>query len=369
MRIVAVVGIRSQYIKLCALQRMLAKNKTLADNLEMIYINAGQHYDFELSDGFIDELGIDFDETLKYDDPDPIHIFSEMIHKLCELYRKYKSIKPIDYIMVFGDANTTMAAAVAASKVGIKITHVEAGLRLGNLNSPEEGNRIVADHLSTRLYVSNKADWKNIESEGLAKKSFFAGDIIQDLVLDLKSNGMLNRPIRYLSDSFHYYEENDYVIASMHRKENIRSRCVEPLFEVLNEMDCKVLFLAHPTVLDILSKLEYDDTKITVAKYIPYYDMLACINQCKYLITDSGAFQREAYYLSKRCLIRQDVAFWQHLVDIGAHINIGSTYEEMASGIDKMNGALLEQYPYTDYFGSGDAVERIFRNLMERENT
>ena len=365
MRVVAVVGIRSQYIKLCALQRMLKKNKQLDGNLEMIYVNAGQHYDFELSDGFIDELDIKFDETLKYDDTDPIHIFSDMIYKLCAVYRKYDNIKPIDYVMVFGDANTTMAATIAASKVGIKVTHVEAGLRLGNLNSPEEGNRIVADHLSTRLYVSNKADWVNIEKEGLTNKSFFAGDIIQDLVLDLKFGGALNRPVRYLSDSFHLYKEENYVLASMHRKENIKSCCIEPLFRVLGEIEQNVIFLAHPTVLDTLRKIEYDTNKITVVKYIPYYDMLACINKCCYLITDSGAFQREAYYLGKRCLIRQDVAFWQHLVDIGAHFNIGSTYEEMSLGIKKMNTALAEEYPNTDFFGNGTAVEQIIRNLME----
>ena len=364
MRIVAVVGIRSQYIKLCALQRMLKKNKLLDDNLEMIYINAGQHYDFELSDGFIDELGIEFNETLKYDDTDPIHIFSDMIYKLCALYRKYDNIKPIDYVMVFGDANTTMAATIAASKVGIKVTHVEAGLRLGNLSSPEEGNRIVADHLSTKLFVSNKADWTNIEKEGLAHKSFFAGDIIQDLVLDLKSSGVLDRSIRYLSDSFHLYEEEDYIIASMHRKENIKSCCIKPLFKVLGEIEHKVIFLAHPTVLDSLGRIEYDTSKITVVKYIPYYDMLACINKCRYLITDSGAFQREAYYLGKRCLIRQDVAFWQHLVDVGVHFNIGSTYKDMCLGINKMNIALTEEYPRTDYFGDGTAVERIIRSLI-----
>ncbi len=346
------------------MQRMIKKKALTNKELDIIYIDAGQHYDYELSDGFISELGIHFDETLKYGSADPLRIFSDMIFNLCALFQKYNSIEPVDYIMVFGDANTTMAASIAASKVGIKLTHVEAGLRLGNMGSPEEGNRIVADHLSTRLYVSNKADWSNIEKEGLQEKSVFTGDIIQDLVVDLKSNGTLERPISYLSDSFHLYDESDFVVASMHRKENIKANCIEPLFKVLNQIESKVIFLAHPTVLESLSKIKYDTQKITIARYIPYYDMLTCIDRSKYLITDSGAFQREAYYLSKRCLIRQDVAFWQHLVDIGAHFNIGTSYDDMINGVDKMNVALMQNYPHTDYFGEGNAVERIINDLV-----
>ena len=365
MKVVAVVGIRSQYIKLCALQRMLDKQKLFYGDLDIVYINAGQHYDYELSQGFIDELNISFDESIEYDYTDPIRIFSDMVYKLYLLFLKHNSISPIDYVMVFGDANTTMAAAVAASKAGIKVTHVEAGLRLGNLNSPEEGNRIVADHLSTKLYVSNRADWANILKEGLDNKSFFTGDIIQDLVMDIKLNGLLDRPIRYLSDSFHQYTESNYVVASLHRKENIKSGCIEPLFQVLNDIEHNVIFLAHPTVLDSLKKIRYDTKKITIAQYMPYYDMLACINSSQFLITDSGAFQREAYYLGKRCLIRQDVAFWQHLVDIGVHMNIGSSYETMSLGINQMKEALTQEYPKTDYFGEGNAVEKIFRNLLE----
>jgi len=364
MKIIAVVGIRSQFIKLCAIQRMLEKTN-LFSNLEMVYVNAGQHYDYELAKGFVNELDIKFDETLEYVNTEPMHIFSEMIYKLYILFKKHNSSEPVDYVMVFGDANTTMAATIAASKAGIRVTHVEAGLRLKNLKSQEEGNRIVADHLSSRLYVSNKADWENIKREGLEHKSFFVGDIIQDLVVELRESGKLNRPVRYLSDSFHEYKESNYIIASMHRKENIESNCIKPLFEVLDKIDYKVIFLAHPTVLELLKRIDYDKSKITVAKYIPYYDMLACINNSRFLITDSGAFQREAYYLTKRCLIRQDVAFWQHLVDIGVHFNIGTTTSEIFCGIEKMHEALQGVYPKTDYFGDGTAVEKIFKSLME----
>jgi len=367
MRIIAVVGIRSQYIKLCAIQTKLNQLSTLSKKIEMIYIDAGQHYDYELSEGFIYGLEIQFDDRLTYDTDDPLHIFSEMIFKLSHLYRKYNAVSPVDYIMVFGDANTTMAASIAASKTGMQLIHVEAGLRLGSLKSPEEGNRIVADHLASKLFVSNKADWKNIEREGLSEKSCFSGDVIQDLVLHLKNNGVLNGSISYLpeiSGTLQPYAVDDFVIASLHRKENISSDCIVPLFKALNQLPYFVIFIAHPTMFERIKHLSFDREKITIAKYIPYHDMLTCINTCRYLITDSGAFQREAYYLSKRCLIRQDVAFWQHLVDIGAHVRVGPTYADFCSGIKNMEAALKKEYPKTDYFGTGDAVQTIFENLL-----
>lgn len=367
MRIIAVVGIRSQYIKLHAIQSKLKQLDTLSEKIEMIYIDAGQHYDYELSDGFTDELGIQFDDRLTYDTNNPLGIFSEMIFKLSCLYRKYNVAAPVDYIMVFGDANTTMAASIAASKTGIQLIHVEAGLRLGSLKSPEEGNRIVADHLASKLFVSNKADWKNIKREGLSEKSYFSGDVIQDLVLHLKNNGVLNGSISYLPETsctLQPYAVDDFIIASLHRKENLESDCIVPLFKALDQLPHFVIFIAHPTMLKRINRLSFDREKIAVAKYIPYHDMLACINSCRYLITDSGAFQREAYYLSKRCLIRQDVAFWQHLVDIGVHEQVGSTYTDFCGGIKKIESALKKEYPKTDYFGTGDAVKAIFERLL-----
>ena len=367
MRIVAVVGIRSQYIKLYAIQNKLKQLNALSKKIEVIYIDAGQHYDYELSAGFIDDLGIQFNDRLTYDTNDPLYIFSEMIFKLSCLYRKYNSVSPVDYVMVFGDANTTMAASIAASKTGMQLIHVEAGLRLGNLKSPEEGNRIVADHLATKLFVSNKADWKSIEREGLSERSCFSGDVIQDLVLHLKNNGVLNGSISYLpetSRTLQPFLANDFIVASLHRKENIASDCIVPLLKALDQLPYSVIFIAHPAMLERLKHLNFDRGKITIAKYIPYYDMLTCINACRYLITDSGAYQREAYYLSKRCLIRQDVAFWQHLVDIGVHERVGPTYADLCSGIKKIESLLEKEYPKTDYFGTGDAVQTIFENLL-----
>ena len=365
MRVIAVVGIRSQYIKLYAIQKMLKQSKEF-DNLDLICVDAGQHYDYELAGGFINELGITFEYKIHYNNKDPMHIFSEMLYELYKLLCECNSKEKIDYVMCFGDANTTMATAIAASKAGLKLVHVEAGLRLGNPHSPEEGNRIVADHLSRKLFVSNKADLFNIEREGLMQKSYFSGDVIQDLVMQLDKDGELNIEPKYYNQKFYEYNRDDFVIASMHRKENINDNCVVHLFESFKSVKHNILFLAHPSVIDLIDSFSYDKDKITVAHYIPYIDMLSCVKRCRYLITDSGAFQREAYYLKKNCLIRQDKAFWGHLVDIGAHLLTGKSTNEICEGIEQMEDKLKDdEYPYTDYFGEGQAVNCIFRVLME----
>ena len=366
MRIIAVVGIRSQYIKICSFQRLIKKLNIPKEDLDIIYINAGQHYDYELATGFIDDLKIYFDKELQYDNNNPIYIFSKMIFELCELFKAYNQSSAVDYIMCFGDANTTMAVAIAASKSGIKLIHVESGVRLGDLKSPEEGNRIVADHLSSVLFVSNKADFENIEKEGLSNKSFFTGDIIQDLVKHCSAEYQNRAFFNYrFNDNSLEYRKTNYILASLHRKENIRDGCLQELFKAFEVIDENIVFLAHPEVYKLLSEISYDPNKVTIAQHIPYFDTLTCVSNCKYLITDSGAFQREAYYLSKRCIIRQDVAFWHHLVDIGAHITTGKTCQEIIESIKKMELLLSEPYPYTDNFGSGNAVEQIINHLLK----
>lgn len=365
MRIISVVGIRSQYIKICAIQRMLKKISVFENQLEMIYINSGQHYDYVLSSGFISELGIHFDQTITYNTIDPIQIFTEMIYRLSNIFLEYNCEKKVDYVMCFGDANTTMAAAIAASKCGIKLVHVEAGLRLKDLNSPEEGNRIVADHLASYLFVSNRSDLLNLEREGLIDKSIFVGDIIYDLVLQIQEE-FNNQEIQYLDEDNKYktYNKTNFILASMHRKENIRDGCLEELFDSFSAIEHDILFIAHPSVMEKIANIKYDKNKITISRQIPYISALHCIAKCRYLITDSGAFQREAYYLSKRCLIRQDIAFWQHLCDIGAHLNIGKSAEEIVCGINEIEKRITREYPHTDHFGNGHAVEGIIQFLL-----
>lgn len=365
--IAIVAGIRSQFIKLCSFQRMFNSiDVSVKSSFNFIYVDAGQHYSRDLAQGFIEDLGIKFDYTLRHNVKIPINILGSMIVGLYELFIDIHNHNGLDYVIVFGDANATLAGAIAASKAHIKLIHVESGLRVGDKSSPEEGNRIVADHLATIRFVSNKPDFNNITKEGLADFTFFSGDIIYDLVLDIKKHGFSQINIEENQCSRTYEREN-FVIASMHREENLREGILARLFKVLGEIDHDVLFIAHPRENNEIRDLKYDRNKITVSNHINYSDMLSAISKCKYILTDSGAIQREAYYLEKRCLIRQDRAFWQSLVDLNAHRLIGKTSYEMFEGVEWVEKAIRDTttYPKTDDLGCGNAVETILRKIIE----
>lgn len=365
--IAVVAGIRSQFMKLCAFQRMLGyMEDDIKEKINFIYIDTGQHYSHDLAQGYISNLKIRFDYRLEHDSKVPIKILGSMITHLYHLFADIKSNGGLDYVIIFGDANTTLAGAIAASKLKIKLVHVESGLRIGDKANLEEGNRIVADHLADMRFVSNRSDFNNIIKEGLSENTFFSGDIIYDLVLDITRQGVSHICIEE-NKSVRTYDSDDFILASMHREENLQEGILPRLFEVLNVIDHNVLFVAHPREMNEIKGLSFDKSKITISNHVNYTDMLAAISKCKYIITDSGAIQREAYYLKKRCLIRQNRAFWQSLVDIGVHRLVGKTVNEMQEGVEWAecitNG--FADYPVTTDLGDGHAVEFIVRKIFE----
>lgn len=368
-RIAIIAGIRSQFIKTCAFQTMYNNlSDKIKNRFDLIYIDSGQHYDYELSNGFMNELNIHFDYRLKHVEKKPIGILAEMIVDLSKVLVELESNQKLDYVIVFGDANTTMAGSIATSKLDIKLIHVEAGLRLGSFRSPEEGNRIIADHFSAIRFVSNTKDFNSLKREGLLNNSYYTGDIIYDLVLHLGNNKREYNLISCLRGHEKInYECDNFVIASMHREENIKAGNLSPFFKSLNDVEGKVLFIAHPRIEDKLNTLDYNKEKITIVDYIPYKDMLFAMSKSSFIMTDSGAFQREAYYLGKRCLVRQDVAFWQVLVEEGIHRLIGGSYKEMVEGIRWVQQKNNEKYPIKDIscFGDGNAVRNILTKIIE----
>jgi UDP-N-acetylglucosamine 2-epimerase len=228
------------------------------------------------------------------------------------------------------------------------------------MKSPEEGNRIVADHLSAIRTISCKPHSGVLLKEGLYENSFFAGDIIYDLVNEIASNSNVKEIKYYYEGSKNIYEEKDFIIASLHRDENIRDNVLPIFFEALDSNNRPVLFIAHKRLGKVIEGLKYDKSKITIADHVPYLSLIKAIKNCAFIMTDSGAFQREAYYLQKRCLIRQETAFWQTLVEQGIHRLIGTNLADMREGITWMEEEIIKNnYPMTDIFGDGTAMKSI----------
>jgi UDP-GlcNAc3NAcA epimerase len=363
--IVVIAGIRSQFMKLASLQMSIdAWNKTATTyKIQATYMNSGQHYDDELSKVFINELNVQFDHDLtgSYQNLDPVDMFGHMIIKIYNLLSRIKH--SIDWVIVFGDANTTLAGALASKKAGIPLVHIEAGVRIYDRASPEENNRVLTDHLADAHFVSDKTDIENLHKEGITKSVVWTGDLIGDLTKFISPT---------LPNSLDVYDPGSYVLSTLHRKENLQSDEITiNFFQTLNKYHKRIVFIAHPSTrlrleeLKIFSELDNFD----FIEGLPYTQMISAIKGCDFIVTDSGALQREAYYLGKRCLIRQDKPFWKSLVTGNVHRAIGPTRLDINEGIEWVNKALEFNYPKIAAFGEGGAGKKIMENLVRISST
>lgn len=350
-------GIRSHYVKLAALQTAVGLwNSSHQPRINASYVNTGQHYDYELAGGIIQDLGLRFDHDLTgtYSSTLPARLASEMTWKLYELMVAQPSL---NWAIVFGDANTTLAGALAAAKAGIPLAHVEAGLRTGWPRTTEEINRVVTDHLATTLFVTACANKRNLAQEGLTPRTVWSGDVVRELVEELARQATPG--LAGVSDG--------YVLATLHRAENLASReTMRSVIDVLGRLDRPVALVAHPRTRRTLREYGIRASEnVTIRDGLGYRDMLAAITGSAYVFTDSGGLQREAYYLRKRCVIRQDEVGWPSLTEAGVHTAVGRDRAGIVAGLQWAERTISTQdYPTIADFGDGDASMRILSHLV-----
>lgn len=355
--VIFIVGIRSQYIKLASMQRAIHKfNIDSNIKINPIFINTGQHYDYELSQ-FISELGIHFDYTFEYTDKNPLSILGTMQIKIGKCINEICANQTIHWLVVFGDSNSTLAGAIIASRLHIPLIHIESGVRIGDKSSIEEINRIVTDHIAQIHFVSSEIDEQNLIKEGLTNNNFYSGDIVYDLVLDL------SQKIKSGYKDF----QNGYILCTIHREENLQSTLViENILNVLSSYKRKVIFITHPRTKSVIDELKLENLEnIFFTSSIPYKKLLSAIKGCSFLVTDSGTLQREAFYLKKRCLIRQDIAFWQSLIQAGIHRTFENSKEDFIEKLEWIEQAILKDYPAYFDFGNGTATNVILKKIVE----
>lgn len=308
-KIVTIVGARPQFIKAAVLSRIIASNKQINE----VLVHTGQHFDANMSAVFFEEMQI----------PKPtynlgINTLSHgamtglMLQKIEEILVKEKP----NLVVVYGDTNSTLAGALAAKKMHIKVVHVEAGLRSFNIKMPEEINRILTDRISDLLCCPTENAIKNLEKEGFNNfdcKVVQSGDIMKDAV-EFYSEIASNKS-SIISDL--NLEQNKFVLATIHRQENTDS--LENLKAIFNGLESinkrkKVVIPIHPRTKAILDKnnLKY---KITFINPVGYFDMLQLLKNCNLVVTDSGGLQKEAFYNKKMCVIAREETEWVELVE------------------------------------------------------
>lgn len=353
-----IAGVRAQYIKMASFQRAIKRwNQINGEKIRGIYINSGQHYDDDLAGIFLKELDVQFDYDLtgEYSNLRPINIFGEMIVKLYDVLSQIPDV--VHWTIVFGDANTTLAGALAATRKGIKLVHIESGQRSG-YKSPEEVNRITTDHISDICFVSSQHYQNRLEKEGITRNVYWSGDIIYDLIKELEPT---------ILPGLNGFDNNNYVLASIHREENVLSdEIMRNVMVSLNNYKKNIAFIAHPRVRQRLRELELDNLdNIKIINTLSYHEMIAAIKGCYFLFTDSGAFQRESYYLGKRCLTRQNEPHWESLIRAGIHKTVGSKKEDILYGFNWVEDQIQNKnYPTIDDFGEGAAGLYILQHIV-----
>lgn len=322
MKIVSIVGARPQFVKLGPFSRALRKK------CNEIIVHTGQHYDEKMSDTFFNQLNI----------PRPdynLHIGSgshgkqtgQMLQGIEEVLLKEKP----DAMVVFGDTNSTVAGALAATKLHIPVIHIEAGLRSFNRSMPEEINRIATDCISNRLYAPTQTAVDNLRNEGLEGVTVLTGDIMVDAVLDNLEVATATSSI--LSDLD--LKANDYSLVTLHRPYNVDDpKKLAVILNKISQLDDQVVFPVHPRTRGVIEQNQISvDSKISLVDPVSYLDFLALQKSSRRILTDSGGIQKEAYIMKRPCVTLRTETEWVETVKEGWNLLIDVTREGFVSEV------------------------------------
>lgn len=355
MKVLTVVGARPQFIKAAVVSNKLRKKH------KEILVHTGQHYDYNMSEQFFEELDIPTpDYNLGISGGSHAYMTGNM---MIALEKVMISEKP-DCVLVYGDTNSTLAAALTAAKLHIPIIHVEAGLRTHSVTNPEEMNRICTDHLSTKLLVCTESGMAECRREGLADKAvligdpmydafqFYSGKInLQDVILTELSGRKISVP-------------QDFYYLTCHREENTQNESdLKEILMAMNSLDSLTVYPVHPRNKERIKKLRIGSAfeNIIFCEPVGYLESICLVNHAKKIVTDSGGLQREAFFAKKKCISVLDFVVWQEtMVD-------GRNMLAKADRVDICNKLHLEQTIKEDYcpFGDGHSAEKI---IIEIEN-
>lgn len=312
MKIASIVGARPQFIKAAPLVKAVEKAHT------SILIHTGQHYDANMSDVFFRELGLPAaDHHLGVGSGTHAAQTAAM---LMALEPALLSVRP-DWVVVYGDTNTTLAGALVAAKLGMKLAHVEAGVRSFNRAMPEEINRIVVDTLSQRLFCPSRIAVENLSREGVVRGVCEVGDLMAEAITDAHQRAVRESSVLERLG----LREREFVLATIHRAENTDSRA--RLGEIMRALEAAtepVVFPVHPRTRVALGECVQARGAIRFIEPLGYLDMLRLEAAARVIVTDSGGVQKEAYWLGTPCVTARDETEWVETVEAGWNILTGA---------------------------------------------
>lgn len=385
-RLLTIIGARPQIIKAAAISRAI--NNHFQGQIEESILHTGQHYDTNMSSVFFDELGI----------PQPhynLHVGSgshgtqtariiEGVEKVLEEAKANHT--PFDGVVVYGDTNSTLAAAIAATKIHVPVFHIEAGLRSFNMSMPEEINRIVCDQLSSILFTPTATGLQNLIREG------FADDGIKRLVRFANQKGqrvVLSGDVMF-DNSLHFSEmaerksdiierlgltKKQFVLATIHRPANTDNAAnlqsiFRALLDISDRQQMDVVLPLHPRTRnllhtqlseELLKRIE-NTSRFKLIEPASFFEIIRLEKNARVVMTDSGGVQKEAFFFETPCVILRPETEWVEIVDSGAGIITDADYERIIKAYNELAG---KEVSFPPIFGDGHASDAILKEIVE----
>lgn len=365
--LLTVIGARPQIIKAAAISR--AVKNSFSDRVEERILHTGQHYDANMSQVFFDELDI---PAPNYNLGVGSGSHGEQTAKMIDGIEKVLRSEPFDGIILYGDTNSTLAGAVAAAKMQVPVSHIEAGLRSFNMVMPEEQNRIVCDHLSSILFAPTQTAVDNLAKEGLtSSKALFrgnkerlvikSGDVMYDNALFYSK--LAEQKSTILSDC--RVTPGSYILATIHRDFNTddpqRIRSIfNALSTIADKNDIPIILPLHPRTRKYLP--ESFSNRIQIIPPASFFDILVLEKNARVVMTDSGGVQKEAFFFGRPCVILRPETEWVEIVDNGAGLLADADFDRIISAYDTLS---CKDVHFPPLFGDGHAAERILSTILE----
>ena len=356
MKIITVLGARPQFIKAGTVSRELAKH----DNITEVIVHTGQHYDANMSDVFFKEMEI----------PEPKYSLGiggtghgAMTGRMLEKLEEIMLAESPDWVLVYGDTNSTLAGALAASKLHLPVAHIEAGLRSYNRKMPEEINRVLTDHISQILFCPSEESKANLAKEGITcsnRKVVVSGDVMQDGAIFYRSRAV--KPGIRTSGAF--------VLCTIHRAENTDDDSrLEQIIKGLNQVSSvrPVVLPLHPRTRKKLLSLPIElSSSIEIIEPVGYHNMMWLLSECSLVLTDSGGLQKEAFFFDKPCITLRDETEWTELISLGVNRLVSADAEEIyRKSVEWLDRDVSSFNFEQGIYGGGQAASVIAGSLLE----
>jgi UDP-N-acetylglucosamine 2-epimerase len=335
-RVLSVVGNRPQFIKSGPVSEALR-----AAGADEVVLHTGQHWDRELSEVFFEELGLPAPAyRLDLHTADPAAMRPGIVDAV-------ERERP-DWVLVYGDTNSTLAGAEAALAAGVAVAHVEAGLRSGDLSMPEERNRIAVDRISQLLLPPDERSRATLEREGVSGRIEVVGDVMADA--SFRFAPIARERSEILSRLG--VAPGGYVVATIHREANVEPERLARIVDGLGRIDGPVLFPAHPRTRARLGKVP---PNVRVLEPLGYLDMAALASQARVIVTDSGGLQKEAYWYGVPCVTARPSTEWVDTVEVGANVLVDDDPERLATAVAAAR--MPDERP--PLYGDGNASTKV----------